>query len=539
MSSVLVFVLGAAFATGVGMAIDCPRSTLELSRGLRIASFAARGFVFGVCAWQAAVVVAALVAPGASVAPVMLVFAGIGVMWIIRVENTRGLQWRTFWPDRLTAIGCVGLVATASELLASNASTSDSFHYSSLAGLIGRAELDLAVWDTVTRSFGLSAVHAPSVVTSELYFDGFSVTIAVASSVMLFVSVASYARVHTRLQNDWSLVTGAIVVVLLWMPFIWRFNANYLNAHSFVAAVILMVVIWIRERTGAMGELSPDFWSLRNLCGLSLLLGSLAMTRSEGPYFAALIGAVAVWVGLDILVRRSWFARIATVAALFVIAALWQFFLLVGADFVWATGFKGIFSGERNEERADFLAVTVMPLVLYTAVGVLAVGLPLCKPARRPWLKKLVPLCGLAALLLANVAAFATSLNRGWESVTATYENVLGGQGGWGFLGATVLCVAAVLAFLKSWRTWNELTLLAYLPLLIVPLGVFRASAYEGGNIAFRVGTTDSMNRILLHFYPLALFTTTLFVLAGINVCRSSSEEKPEDNDAPTPQLTR
>lgn len=539
MSSVILFSLCAAFAGWVGMAIDDPHSIIALSRGLRIASFGARGFVLGVCAWQATVVIAALFAPGASVGPVMLIFLGAGVTWTARQERTRGPDWHVTFLDRITALAGVGLVAAASEALVSNASTGDSFHYSSLAGLIGRGELDLAIWDTITRSFGISAVHGPSVLTGELYFDGFSMLIAVASSVMLFVGVASSVPSRLRLQHHWSLVAGTVAVALLWMPFIWRFNASYLNSHALVAAVVLLAVTWIRDRTPTAGEASPDRWAWRDLIALSLLLGSLAMSRAEGPYFVALITAVVVWVGFDFLVQRPLVARATTAAILFAVALLWQLILLAGPDVVWGDGFAGILSDTRTEERADFLLVTALPFVLYAVVGMLAAALPLLDPARRPRLHRLVPVGALTGVLLANIGSFVISRDRGWDSLTSTYENVLGGEGGWGVVGATVLCFATVLSLIAGWRAWNELTLLAYLPLLIVPLGVLRGGAYEGGEIAFRVGVTDSMNRILLHFYPLALLTGALFAFAAFSDRRAELNDAPEDVDALNPQTSR
>jgi hypothetical protein len=272
---------------------------------------------------------------------------------------------------------------------------------------------------------------------------------------------------------------------------------------------------------------------------MSLLLGSLAMTRSEGPYFAALSGAVVLWIGFDVILREPLGRRLATVASLFGVAFLWQLLLLVGADAFWGSGFAGILSETRAEERADFLPVTVLPFLLYGTVVALGALLPFFKPSGRLWLYRIVPVTALVAVLLANVGAVVISQERGWDSVKSTYLNVLGGAGGWGVAGATVLCAAATFALLRGWRSWDELTLLAYLPLLVVPLGVLRGGAYEGGEIGFRVGVTDSMNRILLHFYPLALFTGALFVLAAFSSRDEDGHDATPGANAPNFQSQR
>jgi hypothetical protein len=385
---------------------------------------------------------------------------------------------------------------------------SDSLEYLSAGRLIAEGRYRSLAPSSMlsTRVLGVPLLHTPANLSGELYLRSITPLLWLATVASLIWLL--YNAMRTGTDRRWR--TVLIVLTVLWLATNNRVASNtfYLNGHLLTAALLLLIAGpgWL-----AASSAGADRAPRRALLALQLLaVPALVLARPEG----ALMAALAILPAL-LSDRFSPRHRSILLATLCICAAL-----LTGFE-VW------LFHARGTTIPVSITAPGALWLLLLLAVPLMQWGLPgrgghgWGRPGWRlpGWLLvQRYPVLLLAIVeggLWLGLAAYTLRSSQVLvDSARATSDNLVHGQGGWGIF--VVLLCALLLAAMLLLRLPNQ-AILRFPVTTFLPLVFLLAYLREG---SYRVGDTDSLNRMVMHIVPLGVAYLALLLTIGRPVGR-------------------
>jgi hypothetical protein len=337
----------------------------------------------------------------------------------------------------------------------------------------------------------MGALHGPANLQGELFLHSAMPLLALALLLALFWFVQ-----QTLLGAGQTMgiagATATLAAVLLLTTNRYLYNALYLNRHLMIATFLLVAAIasWGLVRRSVAAP--PVLMVL-----LATALPALAITRAETPVLAGL-------VALPLLTHRV--PRRQRVVAL----------LAVGLPVVaWNTHLLARYAGTEQSSLAATVMLLLGALAL-VAAALVALGWQPADPLPR-WL---VPLAEVA-LWLALLGAAVREPPILIESLRNTALNVAFDHGGWGVtLVALAFSAAAVLVLTRE----GDRVLLRFPMTTFLPFALLLAYLRTDGGLPYRDGVSDSLNRMLFHLVPLAIFYVATSASASLRGGRAEPD---------------
>jgi hypothetical protein len=347
--------------------------------------------------------------------------------------------------------------------------TPDSFRYATVAGLLtmGGSTAGGSGFLFLSRVLALGTVHGladpalgylravgPIVAISTVVLVGDMVRAGVQSLHPSVVRLVEVGAVLALATNHWYL-----------------FNALYLNGHVLFAAWLLLIVMVTLDVVR-----DPDGEHRLALCVTSVLAVALTVLRPEGALVAVLALAPVV---LERAVPRRWRGTLLAVTGIGVV--LWHAAVLLP---LFGDGTRSLLLG-------------------MSALGVALLSAPVLLPVadrfrgRRPLVWLHAALWG--AVLLGAVRAPGITRSTAIAMIRNVTSDGLWGVSFWMLAGLIVAVLWT--RQVPEQRVW-VFPLATFLPLSLV-LGFVRGGGY-------RIGSGDSLNRMLVHVLPLAVVTVGL-----------------------------
>jgi hypothetical protein len=395
-----------------------------------------------------------------------------GVHAVRRIVRSRGGRIE----DLVLAVVMLGLVPFAVRRFSLVYVTPDSFEYLGIAESLGLRYFTPDMFDP-SFYIGQQAIHSA----------GYALGIGPLFSfgwVLLACNLAALAHLANRswlsvIARDRPVMAALVTGVAAGTPYVWRFAA-YVNAHMFVPALILAVILLLGNPTRSR---SREF-------GLALVLFSaFTFMRGEAPLVIALL-----LLGLSRYDGDRGSTRY---------ASLWIALAIPSVAWVLRVLRSSVVVGEGIPRSA--LIGTGLG-VAFAIVGFVAQDPVLARQLQRLWVAPWL-------VLLASLLLFRGRLAQPLLSVRDNLLN-LGADGG--LLPLLMVGFAIVIAADPAWRRRPESAglrtlVLGYLPTVFVAR-LMAPTAWSGGRIfdldldfVARVGFTDSTNRVLFHLWFVVL----------------------------------
>lgn len=355
----------------------------------------------------------------------------------------------------------------------------DSHFYVFQGGLLERGKYLEASWPYLfeARPLAVPALHAPSVIAGEYYLPSLTPMLTIALVAILAHAFIKGLRGAIPPQAIAVFGLGGLAFLLTTNRFV--YHANYLNGHLMlgVAVVVVATSTWLVSRgrtecpaahifaaatTIVLGVLArPEGAVTLGLALAPALLAPSLPLRYKRMLLAALGAVMAAWFSLGVAIS----ARVGEVAsASTLVQALVGLGLLI---FAWLV-------------RPGWL-----DLPLGRSLGLAETGL---------WL-------AVAVLALRDPETLA-------KSVSATATNLLGAAK-WGF--SLVMLGVLVIGVLVTFSA-RHLVALRFPVTTFIPL-VLLLAYLRGG--AYRVGVFDSLSRMWIQVFPLAVFFVAAALASG------------------------
>ena len=279
--------------------------------------------------------------------------------------------------------------------------------------------------------------------------------------------------------------SGFALAVVVLATYVVRIQLAYLNSHLVAAALfaaVVALVAWCERHGGAVPEMAM----------IGILLGGYAIVRVEGLMVVTilavvLVGAVPLTVGGAL--------RVGLLGVAF--PGIWYTALALGGA------------------RGDILNPPALAVLLVAPWAALAIGrLPPTNPVRR----LVSPRVMIVVMLLATLAQTAVRRPEAPRSAAVMVQNLLV-EGRWGPVWWLVIALPVALWIRPDWPTgrgrsarsgatdasggnvWTD-AIGAYIAMVAL-LGVVRSLPY-------RIGWSDSGNRMLVHAVPAIVIGFTL-----------------------------
>jgi hypothetical protein len=382
--------------------------------------------------------------------------------------------------------------------------TPDSFNLIMSGTLMHRGRLGEVPPDFLEDwQVALGALHGAANAQGEFYLRSITPLIGVATVAALvwFVARALETTGHDPRAVRW---TAWFAGALLLTNQRFLYNAFYLNRHVLIAALLLITA------ASAWGLIRGTVGPERLLVVLAAIsLPGLALGRAETPLVA---GMVLVPLLASSSVRRG--IRIGLLALLGATMTLWYGPLVVR------------FAASDLPMSMPSVIMLVLGIVALIAAALIRYGWRALDPLPR-WSVPAIEVL----LWLGVVAAVTIDLHVLRESIVSTIQNVVFEEGGWGIsllvLAPMVLVVALVTR--GSDRAQLRFPLTAF-----VPLALLLAYVRADGGLPYRVGRGDSLNRMLLHLVPLAIFYVATATTAIGRRSGPTSREHPVPGREPS-----
>lgn len=378
-------------------------------------------------------------------------------------------------PERREAFRGIGLVlaaaivlSIAAELLGARLATADSFvQMLSAHALAQNAPTALLASPLTFYSFppGMKVLHTPAAALGAA--AAYSLSVAAFAGVTALLAVLTQHQNVSALGARRSWLTALLPVALTVSSPQMVTMGRYVNSHMLVALWLLVLV------AALLASEQPEWFPRRLSVPLpaQLAIVGIVLARVEGLLLVALVLVAFSPSGRsEQLLRRLWFTLAAVSGGWYALAA-----------FVYMS------AGQRPPGA---LLVSPVLVLLFTLAPWLSCRLP----------ERAGPRSLVAAGLLAGVAGYAASESDAFlYSVSSTWANITT-AGGWGISFAVVLA-AAGLALLHSRQLLDPALLrIWYIVAFFVPLSMVAAWLRDG---PYRVGQGDSLNRMLVHVFPL------------------------------------
>lgn len=335
-----------------------------------------------------------------------------------------------------------------------------------------------------TRMIGIPLIHAPASLTDDFYLRSAVPLLAAAT----FAAIVWFFHRGTSHLVDRRTVTILTVVGLAFLITSNRIvhHVFYVNGHLMAGSFVLVISAgaWLLATRRNQVE-------VRTLqAAILLVIPALVVTRPEGAVMAA-VALLPLLISRHVSVRmRS--AALATLGGSMVVWFGYVLWLVTVTD------------REPESTTLEMLAIGVafcIAAALFPVVPALRQGFDVVGRTR---------LLGAAEIFLwASLVPFTVrDPDLMWRSISATAKNQV--VGGWGVTVLALGAFAVLAAFMlrNHWTSYLRFPVTTFLPLVFL-LAFLR----DGG---YRVGATDSLNRMWIQIIPLAV----LYVMAAIALDR-------------------
>lgn len=341
----------------------------------------------------------------------------------------------------------------------------DSFRYILLAWLLDGNNQDLAAQMFRRRGLSLGIFHS----LGRIYGEEYTKSITPLWSLALLASVVWFYEKGTIIYklHNYRIAVASAIVLLLITNSRYVFHSFYVNGHLIFAACFVCIVAsgWLLSTSYERGR--PALTAL-----MVVAIAALTMTRPEA--FLAIGIGILPFLLSDKASHRS---RLLVLAAYGGTSVIWFGYMYLDRGY------------------AAPVSVTA-PLCIGVAT---LIALPvLTWPALPEWRR---PILGFVEVSLWLALAIFSLLDPVmlFNSLSATYQNIVLGAGGWGSSLVTISIMIIVTMTLCKERTliYLRFPISAFVPVFLL-LPHLR-------DLAYRVGDGDSLNRMLIHILPLAV----------------------------------
>jgi hypothetical protein len=452
--------------------------------GMRGWGLSVLGFATGVALYLGIGLIQVLTGLPTSPVLTLMVVGGVpAAAWVVVAIRDPSIRPRVrtgvLWAGAaLAATGVLALLARWANLVSWSP---DSFRYLLSGSLIAQGQYGTASAILVEkRVLGVPLLHSAGNLDGEWYLPAITPMIAIA----VLGAVAWFAWTAMRDSVPRRLLIPAILLGVMMLASVNRFvfHAFYVNGNMLFGMLLLLIVgaSWLLLR--------GDRDDRRALQAMVLIaIPALVVTRAE----ASLVIGLAV---LPILFSASTGFRFKA-AVLAVLGA---------ATVAWELRVIAAYLGEGLAPPFSAIALLALGVVMAAAIPVL----------RWRWLlgHSQAVLWGVLGILWLALAALAVrDRDVLIDSVRATVQNLIRGAGSWGLSAVLIgsLTVIAIAVFSYAGDRQLSFVLTAFVPLAFL-LAYFRG-------IAFRVGDGDSLNRIVIEFFPVAV----LLIVAAVGEGRA------------------
>ena len=344
----------------------------------------------------------------------------------------------------------------------------DSLRYLIVSSLIASDNFDALTTNLLLKRLSSVAIlNSPAHLSGKFYFPALLPVMAINLMAIMFYLVFTGLWRVTEAWSAYLLAAASVILLLSINRFVW--NGFYLNDHLLEALCLLTVV-----GAGWLGALRALPTQTTSVLQAVATIG-VVMSRPEGFIMVGL--ALLPTLLCEELPRKR---RVQ-------LACVWGLTVVVQQAAV-LIGYMGL--GRHLPHSA------VQTLALGVAISALSPALLLNWITRHAYGILVAAELSLWLMLAALVAS-------DWQmfraSVQATAENVVHGQGGWG-VSIMVLAglVAAAIIFTDApARIFIRFPVTTFVPIAFI-LAYLREDSY-------RVGITDSLNRMIFHIVPMAV----------------------------------
>lgn len=348
----------------------------------------------------------------------------------------------------------------------------DTFEYLTIGLLLQNGSLieGVSFFQLEKRQLALAVIHSPAALMGEDFLVSVTPLIA-AGCVAALVAIAVVAA-RSAVLPRWAAIALPLVATTAMMSInrVW-WNVFYLNGHMLfaMALIVLAGLSWL------VATSSPIISSRAATIVQVLMIITMVVTRPEGSLVA---GLALVPTLLD--ARRELRERRMLLLGLGVAMLLWQ---------GWLAAVTYTIAGEITRSMIGMIAGAIVAIAVVPLVG-------------RRWLDRFAArwlLLVEVGLWLALVALAVRERQVLVDSVKATWENVVIGEGGWGpaFAISALLGVILVALTRSEHRVHVRFAVTTFVPLVYI-LAYLRDAAY-------RVAEADSLNRMIMQVLPLAI----------------------------------
>ncbi len=420
-----------------------------------------------------------------------------GVVWVIAAIRGRdvGLDPLKAGLALLAVIAAV-LVLRVANLLVWHV---DSLVYLEMGALLAWGHFDSALnpYLLTARLIGIPLIHAPASLVDDYYLRSAVPLLAAATFAVLVWIFREGTRGLVSRRTALTIAVAGIVLLVTANRVV--YHVFYLNGHLMAGTFVLMIA-------GAAWVLATrdDARRAPLLTMLLMAIPALVVTRPEG---AVIVGLALVPLLVGPRVTAG--IRVVTLATLGLSMVVWFGFVHVALS---GAGFQ-------SEWSTRLMALGGVAVVL-VAVGMWLAPMLRANFAPRVALGILVSV--ESVLWLALVALTLRDPGLTTRSVGATLRNQV--QGAWG---VTVIGIAVLVVLAMWWLRRPSLMYLRFPITTFVPLVFILAHLRDA---AYRVGPTDSLNRMWIQVLPIAV----LYVMAALAHAEpdDAAETKAAQTDA-------
>ena len=352
----------------------------------------------------------------------------------------------------------------------------DSFRYLTTGSLIATDHVDFASVNLIRKRLSpVAFLHAPANLDRNFFFASLSPLISLSVLVILGWLIRELLEDKISPKTLRLLLCGGILLLATNPGYIW--HSFYINGHLLFGAYCLVF--------GGLGLLLHNAEKKQRLVLgliLALAIAGMVYSREEGPLLACAIA-------LPVLFSKQLGAKLRTFTGIGLSLSI----LLK----------QGVLLMEYHRLTGELSMPILIQLMLGVAVfGVLVFTRMKLWAFIQSWslgLAEGMVWAALGVLYLRHPSVLKISLD-------ATWQNLVRGSGGWGLsiilMGVLVLLCVLLIRF----RDFGHLR---FPVTVFVPLAFVLAYTRDG---AYRVGVTDSLNRMWVQLLPLAV----LYVLVSI-----------------------
>ncbi|TPW29618.1 hypothetical protein [Pararhizobium mangrovi] len=347
----------------------------------------------------------------------------------------------------------------------------DTFKYFRSGILFSRNETQyINLNDLEKRLFSFPIALSLARIYGEFYVKSLVPALSIGVlSVSLFFFWAISAKENVTRAARYGIAALMLLLMVSNNRYVW--NSFYLNDHLYVAACVLIIA-----GAGVLNERMADVPRSFLVSVQILMMPALIMGRAEGFLLAGF--AILPFILNPEVAPRD---RRVVLAGFAVVTFAWHMYL--------AHAFM---------REGSSLPLSVFGPAALAVLAVLAVPFITITPLVR--FRRAILILAETALWVALLVATIGKPGVMVESLSATYQNIVVGAGSWG---RSLVVLAVIFVFVLVFCKDRRLATLRFPVTASIPMFFLLAYLRNGG--AYRVGNGDSLNRMLIEIFPLAV----------------------------------